>query len=92
VKKELVEIKMEVAVLLGWIHYEGDVLLGVYASREDAVAAARVKFAAACESYEETQYDGYLIEYRTLGGKATPGFLHAEVEREDITEQATEVV
>jgi hypothetical protein len=76
---------MEVAVLLGWIPYEGDFLLGVYASREDAVAAARVNFETATSSCDEAQYGGYLIEYRTLGAKAASGFMHDEVRREDIT-------
>lgn len=82
---------MKVAVLMGWIQYEGDVLLGVYSSRQKAIAAAQAKFASSLP-YEEAQYDGYVIEYRATDGIATTGFLHNEVEREDITEAVTSIL
>lgn len=54
---------MLVYALLGGYDYEGQSLLGVYASREDAVAALEV-FRAEAGGYG---YDYYVLEPRVLG-------------------------
>lgn len=62
---------MVVYALLGCVDYEGQSLLGVYASREDAVAARQ----ACCYDY----YDYYVLESRVVGAPAD-----FDVEQEDL--------
>ena len=58
------EIVMEVFVLMGEIEYEGDYLLGVYASEQEAVDALGVYYR------DRQQYDAHYIDRRVLGAPA----------------------
>jgi hypothetical protein len=55
---------MDVFVLMGCIAYEGDYLLGVYHTREDAEFAR--------DHYIETggEFDSYEIQARVIGARA----------------------
>ncbi len=56
---------MEVYVLLGWIDYEGESLLGVYHTQADAEAAR--------DDYDNRvnlSFDSYHIEHRVIGARA----------------------
>lgn len=55
---------MEVFVLMGSIDYEGDYLLGVYASEQEAVDALGVYYRT------RRQYDRHYIDRRVLGAPA----------------------
>lgn len=59
---------MEVYVLLGSIAYEGDYLLGVYHTKEDAEFA--------CNEYNRKHvlYDNYSIQRRVIGAAAKDQF------------------
>ena len=61
---------MEVFVLMGSIDYEGDYLLGVYASEQEAVDALGVYVDALGVYCRDQQYDRYYIERRTVGAPA----------------------
>jgi hypothetical protein len=52
---------MEVFVLMGRVDYEGDLLLGVYASEEEAVVALGVY------TRDLTVHDRFYIDSRVLG-------------------------
>lgn len=56
---------MEVFVLMGEIRYEGDALLGVYASEEEAVNAQGVYTRDGDQGF-----DSYFIIRQTLGAPA----------------------
>jgi hypothetical protein len=64
-KKELV---MEVFALMGSMDYEGDYLLGVYASEQEAVDALGVYMR------DLTMHDDYYIDRRVLGAPAEYDF------------------
>lgn len=55
---------MEVFVLMGAIDYEGDYLLGVYASEQEAADALGVYLR------DETMRDRYYVDRRVLGAPA----------------------
>jgi hypothetical protein len=55
---------MEVFVLMGEMYYEGDYLLGVYASEQEAVDALGVYLR------EPTSRDHYYVDRRVLGAPA----------------------
>lgn len=56
---------MEVYVLLGWIDYEGESLLGVYHTQADA-EAARDEYVSSVKH----GFDSYNIEHRVIGARA----------------------
>jgi hypothetical protein len=71
---------MQVYVLLGDMGYDGQEVLGVYASRLEAIDAAVV--------YQgDFAREGYLVEQRELGAAAQEGFLSGRVERLVLTQQ-----
>ena len=55
---------MEVFVLMGEIEYEGEYLLGVYASEQEAVDALGVYYR------DRQQYDAHYIDRRVVGAPA----------------------
>ncbi len=55
---------MEVFVLMGEISYEGDVLLGVYASEREAIDALGVYVR------DRVAFDAHYIERRVVGAAA----------------------
>lgn len=55
---------MEVFVLMGEIDYEGEYLLGVYASEQEAVDALGVYYR------DRQQFDAHYIDRRVLGEPA----------------------
>ncbi len=59
---------MEVFVLMGEMDYEGDYLLGVYASEQEAVDALGVYLR------ETISHDHYYVDRRVLGAPAEHGF------------------
>ena len=59
---------MEVFVLMAAIDYEGDMLLGVYASEEEAINAHGVYVR------DRDQFDRYYIARRVIGAPADPVF------------------
>ena len=60
---------MEVYVLMGQINYEGDMILGVYASEEEAVNARNV-YTRDCEM----GFDSYFVQRRVIGAPAEADF------------------
>jgi hypothetical protein len=65
---------MEVFALIGTIDYEGDMLLGVYVSLEEAVGARNVYTRDL-----EMGFDYYHIDRRVLGAPAETNFDRIEV-------------
>ena len=59
---------MEVFALMGSMDYEGDYLLGVYASEQEAVDALGVYLR------DLTMQDRYYVDRRVLGAPAEYGF------------------
>jgi len=59
---------MEVFVLMGSMDYEGDYLLGVYASEQEAVDALGVY------TRDRTMHDRYYVDRRVLGAPAEYDF------------------
>jgi hypothetical protein len=59
---------MEIFVLMGSMDYEGDYLLGVYASEQEAVDALGVYMR------DLTMHDDYYIDRRVLGALAEYDF------------------
>jgi hypothetical protein len=57
---------MEVFVLMGEIDYEGESLLGVYASEEEAITARNIY--TRDRSFDP--FDGYYVQRRVLGAGA----------------------
>ena len=57
---------MEVFVLMGVIDYEGDMLLGVYASEDEAVTARNIY--TRDRSFDP--FDGYYVARQTVGAPA----------------------
>ena len=55
---------MEVFVLMGEIDYEGEYLLGVYASEQEAVDALGVYYR------DRDQYDAHYVQRRVVGAPA----------------------
>lgn len=66
---------MKVFILLGLTEYEGDDILGVYASAAEA-ASARDAYIAKRNDYSNGGYDDYDIESRVVGAVA-----HSQWER-----------
>jgi hypothetical protein len=64
------EIVMEVFVLMGSMDYEGDYLLGVYASEQEAVDALGVY------TRDILSRDLYYVDRRVLGSAAYTDFDH----------------
>jgi hypothetical protein len=65
---KLKEIVMEIFALMGSMDYEGDYLLGVYASEQEAVDALGVYMR------DHTMHDDYYIDRRVLGALAEYDF------------------
>lgn len=71
---------MTVYVLVGEVEYEGSEVLGVYGSRDQALAA-RDEYAARVEADAEgsmTEYDRYSV-YPCVMGAVASAVLHREV-------------
>ena len=62
---------MEVFVLMGSMDYEGDYLLGVYASEQEAQEAVH---AMDDHTRQLTMHDRYYVSRRVLGAPAKYGF------------------
>lgn len=62
---------MEVFVLMGQINYEGDMILGVYASEEEAVNARNVYTR---DDTDISYFDRYFVQRRVLGAPAETDF------------------
>jgi hypothetical protein len=60
---------MEVFVLMGEIRYEGEMLLGVYASEEEAITARNIY-----TRDEEQGFHEYYVQRRVLGASAETEF------------------
>ena len=61
---------MEVFVLMGSIDYEGDMLLGVYASEEEATDARNIYI----RDRVVDSFDGYYVAHQVVGASASSNF------------------
>jgi hypothetical protein len=57
---------MKVFALLGQVNYEGATLMGIYASKSEAIAA---RYAMGGEQYS---YSNFCVEERVMGAAADP--------------------
>ena len=60
---------MEIFALMGVIDYEGDMLLGLYVSLEEATDALRVY-----TRDREMGFDSYYVDHRAVGSPAQANF------------------
>lgn len=67
---------MEVFVLMGEIDYEGELLLGVYASEEEAITALNIY------TRDRDMGMGYTVQRRVLGAPAEIDFDRRQIEKE----------
>ena len=65
---------MEVFVLMGSVDYEGEYLLGVYASEQEAVDALGVYMRDLTYLRDLTMQDRYYVDRRVLGAPAEYDF------------------
>jgi hypothetical protein len=63
------EIDMEIFALMGVIDYEGDMLLGLYVSLEEATDARNVY-----TRDREMGFDSYYVDRRAVGAPAEANF------------------
>ena len=61
---------MEVFVLMGQIDYEGSLLLGVYASEDEAITARNIY----TRDRSHDPFDGYYVARQTVGAPANTNF------------------